>query len=57
MLAHFPEMVVLEAAEETDLGEVDDFGAPFGAVIEVLKGRPVLGAYAEQVHAETNVRR
>jgi hypothetical protein len=42
----------IEAADEADFGEVDDLDFLGGAVIEVLEGRPILGANAEEVDTE-----
>ena len=54
--AHLPQVVGLEAAEEPDLAEVDDFDLPLRGEIHLLERRPVLGAEAEHVDAEPDRR-
>ncbi len=57
MAADGAEVVCLEAADEADLGEVDDFGFLRGAVVQQLKRGPVLRTQAEEIDAEFDGRR
>jgi hypothetical protein len=50
--SHLAQILVVETAQETDLGKMDQFRSQARAVVEGFDRGPFLRAHAEQVHAQ-----